>query len=266
VKKFIFLIILTLLAIGFAAGCSDKVSGQKPATADRNINLNISAAASLHDVLSEIGAIYEQKIQGVHLVFNFASSGTIKQQIEQGAPADLFISAGQKQMDALSQKGLVHKSETVARNELVVIMPVNSGKTAAELQSLTSPAFGKIGIGTPETVPAGEYGKEALENAGLWSGLLPKLVMAKDVRQVLVYVESGNADAGLVYATDAKKSDNVQIALVVPANLHSPIVYPAAVVTASKQTQEAAEFLSFLKTDEAQAIIKKHGFVTSTYI
>ena len=260
-KKIFFLVISTLLAVGFAAGCSDKVSRQMPATADRNINLNISAAASLHDVLTEIGAIYEQKTQRAHLIFNFASSGTLQQQIEQGAPADMFISAGRKQMDILSQKGLVHKSETVARNELVVIVPVNSGKTAVDLHSLTSPAFGKVGIGTPETVPAGEYAKEALEKAGVWPDLQPELVMAKDVRQVLVYVESGNADAGLVYATDAKESNKATIALVVPANLLSPIVYPAAVVTASEQAQEAAQFLSFLKTDEAQAIFQKHGFV-----
>jgi molybdate transport system substrate-binding protein len=240
------------------AGCS----GSKAEKADKT-ELKVSAAASLQKVMEEIKGLYEQEHIGVSVKLNYASSGTLQQQIEQGAPVDVFVSAGKKQMDALWKKGLVDKPGNVAANNLVLVVPAGQQNSPASLQQLGAADLSKIAIGAPETVPAGKYAKEALEHAGVWSEIYPKLVMAKDVRQVLVYVETGNADAGLVYQTDALASAKVKIAYQIPAAYHAPIIYPAAVVRASQRQEAAGEFLKFLSGSKAQAVFKKHGFIVS---
>lgn len=152
----------------------------------------MTAAASLTDSLKEIQALYEQKNEDITLSYNFGSSGTLQQQIEQGAPVDLFLSAGKKQMAALVDKGLVEKNRQTGllRNELVVIVPSDSGKRVSSVSDLVDPGFVKLAIGEPTTVPAGGYTREALEHDGLWDALQPRFVYAKDVRQVLTYVET----------------------------------------------------------------------------
>ncbi|MEQ8202117.1 MAG: molybdate ABC transporter substrate-binding protein, partial [Syntrophomonadaceae bacterium] len=196
----------------------------------------------------------------VTITYNLAASGTLQQQIEQGAPADMFISAGKSQMDALEQKGLIVASsrKNVVGNELVLVAGKDSKLSGFE--GLSDPAVKKIAIGTPESVPAGQYAKDTLTTMGLWDKLTSKLVQAKDVRAVLNYVETGNVDAGLVYRTDAATSTTVKIVAAAPAGSSKPIVYPMAIIASSKQPQEAQQFEDFLASDEATQVFAKYGF------
>lgn len=228
---------------------------------DEKTELLVSAAVSLKDSLQALEAIYEQNNDGIDLVFNYGSSGTLQQQIEQGAPADLFLSAGNKQMQELVSKNLVGGDKVFVKNELVIVVPKDAGSSWRDMTELNDGKLAKIAVGQPESVPAGAYAQEALKSAGLWDGLQNKLVFAKDVRQVLTYVESGNADAGFVYRTDALTSENVSIALAVPPEAHQPIVYPAGVVSGSKHPAEAGKFFDFLFGEEAATVFAKYGFV-----
>lgn len=248
--------ILVLAAVMTLAGCS----GPKAEKAE----LRVSAASSLKNVMQELKGLFEQEQPGAAVSLNYASSGTLQQQIEQGAPVDVFVSAGKKQMDSLWNQGLVDNPRYIAGNKLVLVVSkeVSAGQqeSPGDLRQLSAAGYEKIAVGAPETVPAGKYAREALEKAGIWAEIYPKLVMAKDVRQVLVYVETGNAEAGLVYKSDAMASDKIKTVFTVPAEYHSRIVYPAAVIKASQQQERADGFLRFLQTDKAQAVFKKHGF------
>jgi len=249
------LIVLTTVAI---AGCGGG-EGQARAGAEP-VNLTIAAAASLQDAAGELKTIYEQQQAGVKITYNFASSGTLQKQIEEGAPADLFISAGKSQMDALAEKGLIVDASRrdLLGNELVLITGKDGSLSGFE--GLTDAGVAKIAVGTPETVPAGKYAQEALTHLGLWDKIESKLVLAKDVRQVLTYVETSNADAGLVYRSDTMGSDRIKIVAAAPADSHKPIVYPMAVIKGSKYQKEAEDFAGFLQGAEAARVFEKYGF------
>ncbi|GJM77473.1 molybdate ABC transporter substrate-binding protein [Paenibacillus macerans] len=214
-------------------------------TASSKVELLVSAAASLTESMDELKTIYEAAHNDVNLTFNYGASGTLQQQIEQGAPADLFLSAGKKQMDALLDKGLIDAklSANLLTNDLVLIVPENATVQINALEDLGQ--AGNIAIGTPESVPAGKYAQQTLTYYKLWDSLQPKLVMTKDVKQVLSYVETGNADAGFVYKTDAAVSAKVKIALTADPASHDPIEYPAGVLTGSQHPDEAKAFYEF---------------------
>ncbi|MGH9715742.1 MAG: molybdate ABC transporter substrate-binding protein [Candidatus Acidiferrales bacterium] len=224
-------------------------------------SITVSAAISLKDALDRIGTAYERAHPGARIAFNFAGSGTLQHQIEQGAPVDVFFSAAEKQMNTLdSEKLTVSGSRrNIVTNELVLIVPRPSN-SVRNFQDLLKPNVKIIAVGEPSTVPAGMYAQQALQHMGLWAKLQKKFVFAKDVRQVLTYVETGNADAGLVYRTDAKISSNVRIVAAAPADSHAPIVYPAAIVKGTKQLSAARAFLDFLSTARARAIFARYGF------
>lgn len=227
------------------------------------MELTISAAASLQNSLTEIQKAYAQKNPDVKLTFNFGASGTLQEQIEQGAPVDLFISAGKSQMDTLAKKNLLVKDTRVdlLGNDLVLIVAKNDSSITS-VQDITKSGVGKISIGTPESVPAGKYAQEALTNLKLWDKVQPNLVLAKDVTQVLSYVETDNVDAGFVYRSDAQGSTKAKIVTALPETSHQPIVYPAAVINASKNKPQAGDFLKYLQSSEAQQIFLKYGFKT----
>lgn len=205
--------------------------------------------------------MFERSHAGVHLVFNFGASGTLAQQIEQGAPADLFISAAPKPMDELAGKSLIATDtrRDLLRNTLVLIVPKDAAGPDS-FQGLATSGVKVVALGDPASVPAGDYGRQALEALSLWKAVQSKLVLAKDVRQVLSYVETGNADAGLVYATDAHESQRVRVAAVAPESSYRPVVYPVAVVKDSKHAEAARTFAAFLSGPEARASFLSRGF------
>lgn len=257
---------IVLSACGSNANSDKNQSTESPGGSSEpsveSVELTISAAASLTDALGEIQKIYASKSSNIKLVFNFGASGALQQQIEQGAPADLFLSAATKNMKALVDKGLIDSGEqqNLLANELVAVVPYDSESNIASEQDLQKAELKIIAIGIPESVPAGNYAKEALTNAKLWDSLQAKMVQAKDVRQVLQYVETGNADLGFVYKTDALTSSKVKIAFDVDASSYSPVNYPIGIVKATKHTEEAKAFYHFLQTDEALDVFKKYGF------
>lgn len=232
-----------------------------PVAAQQRVVLTVSAAISLKDALDELGSSYEQSHPGAKITFNYGGSGTLQHQIEQGAPVDIFLSAAAKQMDALESKGLIVAGtrRSVVANEVVLVVPATSGGVH-NFQDLTRPEVKIVALGEPETVPAGMYARQLLDHLGLLAAVEKKAVYAKDVRQVLTYVETGNADAGIVYQTDARISEKARIVATAQAASHDPIVYPAAVVKNSNDVASARAFLEFLAGPEARAVFAKHGF------
>lgn len=224
--------------------------------------LTVSAAASLTDALGEIEKAFEAEHSDIRLTFNFGSSGALQQQIEQGAPADLIMSAAAKNMRALVDKGLVEedKQTNLLNNSLVVVVPADGGAVVSLLSDLEKPEVKKVAVGIPESVPAGKYAQEALTNAKLWDALQGKTVQGKDVRQVLQYVETGNADAGFVYKTDALTADKAKVAFEVDPTTYSAIEYPVGIVKATKHGEEADEFYRYLQSQEALDVFIKYGF------
>ncbi|MDZ8065514.1 MAG: molybdate ABC transporter substrate-binding protein [Nostoc sp. DedQUE08] len=233
-----------------------------PVIAQSNTSILVSAAASLKEALEEIKPLYQQSKSNININYNFGASGALQQQIEQGAPADIFISAGKKQVDALEQKGLLLPGSrtNLANNRLVLIVPQDVVGIYS-FYNLTDSKIKKIAIGEPRSVPAGQYGEQVLKKLKIYDRLKSKLVFANNVRQVLAAVESGNAEAGLVYATDAKISNKVKVVVTADDKFHSPIVYPVAIIKNSKNPSAAKEFVQFLSGGEAKTVLKKYGFV-----
>jgi molybdate transport system substrate-binding protein len=234
-------------------------SSVRAASADRE--LIVSAAASLTNAFGEIGKKFEAADPGVKVVFNFAASGNLLQQIDKGAPVDVFASADEKTMDQAGEKGLVlpDTRRDFARNELVLIVPLNAKIPIAAIRDLGQKEVGKIALGNPETVPAGRYAREALTNDGIWQELAPKFIFGDSVRQVLDYVSRDEVDAGFVFSTDAAVArDKVKVAL--EAKNHKPIVYPVALVSTTKKKDLAERFVSFVRGGEGRAILVKYGF------
>lgn len=267
-KIFGFLLVLFLIS-GVAAGCGteNKIEAAKDAVnqdVTKKTEVTVSAAASLKDAMNEIKEIYEKNKKDINIIYNFGSSGALQRQIEQGSPVDLFISAGKKQMDALQEQNLINKESRIdlLGNDLVLIVGKDN-KNIKEFSDLSKPEVKHIGIGNPDSVPAGKYAQEALNSMKLWDKLKNKYVEAKDVRQVLSYVETGNAEAGLVYKSDILASEKVRIAATAPADSHEPIVYPAAIISSTKNINAAVDFLNCLQTDQAKEIFVKYGFKTA---
>lgn len=230
-----------------------------------NVNtgiLTVSAAASLKTSLEEVGQAYAAERPGSPVVFNFGASGSLQQQIEQGAAVDVFIPAAEKQMDILEKEGLLadNTRTDLLENRIVLIVPENS-PGIRNFTGLTSERIKKIALGEPDSVPAGTYAREVLVSFKVFESIKTKLVYGSDVRQVLTWVETGNADAGLVYETDAKTSERVKIAATAPGDSHEPVVYPAAVIKASKNINEAEKFMEFLTGEKSKTIFEKHGFL-----
>ncbi|MHC5609526.1 MAG: molybdate ABC transporter substrate-binding protein [Nostoc sp.] len=233
-----------------------------PVIAQSNTSILVSAAASLKEAMEEIKPLYQQSKSDVNISYNFGASGALQQQIEQGAPADIFISAGKKQMDALEQKGLLLTgSRTNLANNRLVLIVAQDVVGIGSFYDLTDSKIKKIAIGEPRSVPAGQYGEQVLKKLKLYDRVKSKLVFANNVRQVLAAVESGNAEAGLVYATDAKISNKVKVVVAADDKFHSPIVYPVAIIKSSKNTSAAKDFVEFLSGSQVKAVLKKDGFI-----
>jgi molybdate transport system substrate-binding protein len=255
-RKLTILIATALITMFIAIGIPNWTVGQS------TTNLLVSAAGSLQDVLNEIKPMYQQNYRDVNISFNFGASGALQQQIEQGASVDIFISAAKKQVDALEKKNLLLPESRViiAKNRLVLITP-KKVSTVNSFYALQDVSVKRIAIGEPRSVPAGQYAKQVLEQLKIWSNIKSKMVYGNNVRQVLAAVESGNADAGLVYATDAKISGQVKVVVVADEKFHSPIIYPLGIIRGSKNIDAAKNFSKFLVSNPSKTVFKKYGFI-----
>ncbi len=234
------------------------VSAQPPA------NLIVSAAISLQPALEAITAKYSDS--NLNITYNFGGSGGLQQQIEQGAPVDVFVSAAIKQMDALENKGFLSFRANLLTNRLALIVPKENippkikSEKLSNFRQLLNPDIKRIAIAEPRSVPAGQYSKEVLQNLGILTQLQPKFVLGNNVRFVLTAVETGEVDAGIVYITDAKNSPKVEIVAVAEQKFHAPIIYPIGIIKSSKNPQAAQKYVRFLQSFSAQKIFRSYGF------
>ncbi|HEY7542368.1 MAG TPA: molybdate ABC transporter substrate-binding protein [Methylomirabilota bacterium] len=233
-----------------------------PAVA-RAQEMTVSVAISMKEAVETLGKRFMQSHPGVTLHHNFGSSGELQKQIEAGAPVDVFISAAQRQMDELEQKGLIVTASrrVFARNVLTVIKPAGSALDISKPADLASAKVQRIAIGNPKTVPVGQYTEESLKALGLWDQLQPKLVLAENVRQSLDYVARGEVEAGFVYTTDAAVRPGQVVEAFRPAeDTYRPITYPAAVIKASRQPALGQAFIDLLVSRDGQGALSRLGF------
>jgi len=221
--------------------------------------ITVSAAISLKNAFEEIGKIYESKVSGVKVFFNFGASGDLARQIEGGAPVDIFASAAQKDMDELDGKILVQSK--IAANSIVLIVPAASKTSLSSFEGLNTNEIRKIAVGNPKTVPAGRYTDEVFSYYKLLPFIQDKLIFTENVRQVLDYVSRGEVDAGIVYATDAvAKEKEIRVVANAPEASHKPVVYPIAVIKGSKNEEAVKAFVSLVISSDGQNILEKYGF------
>jgi molybdate transport system substrate-binding protein len=224
-------------------------------------DLIVSAAASLQNAFVEIGKDFEKANAGTKVLFNFGASGQLVQQIGRGAPADVLATADQDSMDRAHQQRLVvpDTRTNFVSNTLVLVVPTGSPGAIRSFADLSKPEIKRVGIGTPESVPAGRYAKEALEQAGIWNGLKDKYVYGQNVRQVLDYVARGEVDAGFVYITDAALMKD-RVSVVAEAPTKTRILYPIVAVKGSGSEKLARAFVSYTRSEAAQTVLAKYGF------
>lgn len=250
------------LALG-VSGCNSSKSdsiGKENDKSQELVELNISAAASLNEAMVKIEEEYKQINKNVTLVVNYGASGSLQQQIEQGAPCDIFISAGQKQMKELDEGGLLLEGtyKDLLENDLVLIASKDS--EISDLGDLNTDKVKHIAVGEPNSVPAGKYADEVLTNLELKDKLTDKLVFAKDVKEVLAWTQSGNTEVGFVYYSDVVNANGIKIVETTPKTSHSAIIYPISVIKESKKQDEAKEFEEFLLSVKGQSILNEFGY------
>jgi molybdate transport system substrate-binding protein len=225
--------------------------------------ITVSAAVSLTEALAAAGEAYSRAGGGA-IRFNFGASNVLARQIVNGAPVDVFVSADEAQMDVVEAAGmLVHGSRVdLLSNQLAVVVPDDRPRTFSSINDLADPAFRRIAIGDPAGVPAGVYARQYLQQAGLWPAVASRIVPAASVRGALSAVESGAADAAIVYHTDARTATHATIAWLVPLDAGPAIRYPAAVVRTSRVAAEAQRFLDFLRSTPGARVFRQFGFST----
>lgn len=254
-KKLGFRVLVVLLAFGLAVlNCAWLFPAKK------REEVKVFAASSLTDVLQEAAVDFEAKNPGIKISFNFASSGALQTQIEQGAEVDIFASAGNKQMHALMDERLITAEaiHDLAGNQMVVIARKDSNLTVGSPRDMVQAKA--IAIGYPNSVPAGKYGSEILKGQGIWDQARDKLVYAINVRQVLQLVETGQADLGIVYATDVRASSKVKVLYTVPLRMHTGINFPIGTLSNSKHAEAANLFIAWLLAPEGRELFEEYGF------
>lgn len=249
-------VIIAIIAVGLYAtgtfGSSDNTSGE----------VNLAAAASLKNVYDDkLIPMFEEKYPGIKVTPTYASSGDLVKQIENGLDADVFMSAGNKQMNTLINESLVDNSSNIKflENKLVLIVPADSKTNVTSFEDLKN-VNGTIAIGNPDSVPAGQYANESLHNLGIWDDVESRLSLATDVTAVLNQVADGSAEYGLVYATDAKSNDKVKVVCEAPEDSLKTIVYPVAPLKDAQNDTATIKFLEFLQSQEAKDVFVEYGF------
>lgn len=259
------LVLVVAVSIGScSAGLFDFLGGSN--STDTSLDgqeINLAAAASLKNVFDDkLIPMFQEQYPGVKVTPTYASSGDLQTQIENGLEADVFMSAANKQMDALVEEDLIDNSTNLQflENKVVLIVPADSDANISSFDDLKD-VEGTIAIGDPESVPAGQYAQEVLNNTGLWSDVEPKLSLGTDVTAVLNQVAEGSADCGIVYATDAKSTDDVKVVCEAPEDaLKTPVIYPVAALKDSADSDATSKFMDFLQTQEAKDIFVEYGF------
>lgn len=251
-SKIKFLLLVYLFGI---ISCNSKTKD----TEDKEII--VLAAASLTDVLTELASSYKDTT-GVTVTFSFASSGALQTQIELGSPADIFFSAAQRQMNDLEEKGLIDTDtrKNLLENKVVLIAPINSTLNIKSFNDIANPNVKKVGLGEPKSVPVGQYSEEILNSLSILDIVKSKSIYGSDVRNVLSWVETGEVDCGIVYETDAKIANNINIITQAPEGSHKRVIYPIAVINSSNNKEEAQKFIDYISTDSSMEIFKKYGF------
>ncbi len=245
---------MSLMVFGCSASTEEAAAETKTVT--------VLAAASLTDVMGELEAMYEETHPDVDLVFSFAGSGALQTQIEEGAPADIFISAAQTQMDNLRDEGLIDEASIrdLLINKVVLIVPAGSDIGLTSFEGVTADNVTMIGLGEVESVPAGKYAEQIFSYLGIWDEVSARANFGSDVRTVLQWVESGEVSCGVVYATDAYTTDGVTIVAEAPEGSHDPVIYPAGIIAGCEVSLQSEEFLQFLASSEASAVFESYGF------
>ena len=243
-KKLLSCILISVVGLFCLTGCNDK----------NPTEITISAAASLKDSLGEVIEKFEKENKNIKINVNFGGSGALKNQIIAGAPVDIVFFASQKDLNDLKDKKMIDEKyhKNLLKNRLVV-----AGRR--EISDLYEIVNDKVAIGTPETVPAGRYAKEAFENSGIWDAIQNNLVFTKDVRSAAQYVDLGEVDYSLIYKTDAKILKNAKIAYIVPEDLHKPIIYSYGIIK-GHGTDANIKFYNYLQSKDAAKIYKKYNF------
>lgn len=246
------MLLVLLIAVFFTVSCP---------TAWAKEEIIVSAAASLTNVMKAVGVKFEGKNQGVTVIFNFAASGALLQQMINGAPVDVFASADQESMNRVEEKNLILRNtrKNFVRNRLALITPANSRLKIKSITDLTLSTVARVALGNSDTVPAGRYAQTALKDAGMWEKLSGKFIYAGTVRQVLDYVSRGEVDAGFVYSTDAVLAGE-RIKTVAEVKTQTPIIYPIAVTAATRKSVLSKRFVDFVFSDSAQQIFVQYGF------
>lgn len=251
-KKIIVFILILCLVI---AGCSNNASDT-----EANETILIAAAASLKNCVDkEIIPMFTEKYPNITVEATYDSSGKLQTQIEEGADVDVFMSAAMKQMNLLSEKELIVTdsiTELLENKVVLIVLKDSTGITSFE-EIIKADV---IAIGDPDSVPAGQYAKEVLENLNIWDSVSPKLSLGTNVTEVLNWVAEGSADAGVVYATDAASNENVIVVTEAPEGSVSKVIYPVGIVKASKKLKSAKLFTEFLQSKEAMTVFEKYGF------
>lgn len=260
IKKILSKVNVILAIIILLCGCQQSEGETLGSTSEQEII--VLAAASLTDALQDIKQEFEQRFDGISILYSFGSSGNLVSQIEYGAPADLFIAASSLDMDALQKKDLLVEESRInlVSNQLVLIASKKSSQNIVSFTELQPDSITQLAIGNPESVPVGRYAQEVFEHLAVWDKLQSKLVYASDVRQVLTYVETGNVDMGVVYMSDALRSPHVQIVATAESGWHSPIDYPVALLRHAEQKEASQAFLTFLASPEGKKILAEYGF------
>ena len=257
-KKRVWAIALAIVAID----CVGALSGCSAGTSSQSGEITVMAAASLTDAFNEIGTKFNEKYPNIKVTFSYDSSGTLQKQIEQGATADVFVSAAMKQMNALDKEGKMD-SDSITKlleNKVVLIKQKGSTLDIKTFQDVATDKVSMVAIGNSD-VPVGQYTQTIYTNLGLWDQIQAKANLATNVRQVLDWVATGNAPCGIVYATDAAiDSDKVEVVCEAPSGSCDPVIYPMGIVKASTQKDAAKAFTEYLKTKDAQDILTKYGF------
>jgi molybdate transport system substrate-binding protein len=270
-KRLMSILVSAMMLFALLAGCGTQPAATSPSpspsasASGEEVELYVSAAASLTDVFAEIADAYKTVAPNVKLTFTFNSSGTLQTQIEEGAPADVFVSAALKQMNALDEKDLV-ASDTIKNllvNKVVLIVPKDSTADIKSFEDVATDKVSMVAVGE-SSVPVGQYTEEVYTSLNLWDKVKAKANFGSDVRAVLSWVESGDVDCGIVYATDAASTDKVKVVCEAPEGSHKTVVYPAAVLKNSTHAEEAKAFVDFLSSDEAVSIFETAGFTMNT--